>query len=174
MNAYSKSLKEKFCYKSGDPVIVFESGVEYTLDEINIMDNPSTDDTVKVHMVKEILNGEVTLKYVNSKKEVFELLVKKEVIYHPPKFCTLGGYPSENAFIWNDTTISQLNDFIQKLSSTEYEIKKQTVNAFIEFKRNFMLDTWYNYINDIETNRKKYGLKSLETLLILALNKDNI
>jgi hypothetical protein len=167
MEAYSRLLKEKYSFSGGDPSIVFESGIEYTLDELSIMDKPSNDEKVQIHFLKQIFEGEVVHKQ-SENKIVNVSMPNKPKKYPAPKFYTLGNLDADNAYQWTQKNLDIINMIVSALESCSVDVKKTAILDYIELRKHFMFDVWIAFFSSFDEQRKKEGKPTLTTLLVLA------
>lgn len=168
MNIRSKLLNEKFVYNK-DVSVVFESGVEYTLDELSILSDSPKSDVVELHRFKQMFEGEIIVKSHDKK------IVNVQTPYRQTKLeyvktvhYTLGGFNSETAYSWSCVNKLMLNTIVSKLENTDLNEKQTGIQLYIELRSHFMFDKWIDGLNVFNESRSNANLKSLETLLVLA------
>lgn len=168
MNCHSKLLNENFVYNE-DVSVVFESGVEYTLDELSILSDAPKSDVVELHRFKQMFEGEIIVKSHNKKiVNVKTPYRQSKLEYTKPVHYTLGGYNSETAYNWTCANKLMLNTIISKLENIDLNEKQSGIEFYIELRSHFMFDKWIDGLTVFNECRSDANLKSLETLLVLA------
>lgn len=148
-----------------DLSVVFDSGVQYSKEEIAVLEHSSQEDIAVIHYVKDIFGGDI--EYYGFQADVKECrmpMLKREskILQY-----TIGGSLVEQGYTWNKETYAKFKQIITDLQSSKWLDRKRGDEQWFEFRRNFFLHTWNEMIVVLNKFRKEHGVCPIESIILL-------